>query len=233
MAHSTENSCIFFLDNDPTLAAQSLFDADLKSSILYMAIVTSCAVKEMVGDVDLKKEGYAIYQHDIEPPFDYDVRWMESTPSIWKWCAEYFKAMLAEHEYRFEDKHPSHEIAHLFDSDGELEKGQVDEFVPPSISAISSKYHVDANFKTYKMYIEGKGASKAKYKTSVLNTNRNLYKIMYNDEYSGCDYTKREVPTFIRPPREEEGRPRVPTFGTGRRFTTGGFGNAVAGGLSR
>lgn len=222
MSNSTENSCIFFLDNDPVLAAQALFDADLKSTILYMAIVTSCAVKEMVTDVDWKKEGYTIYQHDVEPPFDYDVRWTESTPSIWKWCSDYFMAMLAEYEYRFEAKHPSHEIAHLFDSDGELEKGQVDQFVPPSISTIDSKYYVDANFKSYKMSQEK--PSKGKYKISILNTNRNLYKIKYNNEYSGCDYTKREVPAFIRPPGQQAtGRP---AFGNPtRRFTTG-FGSA-------
>jgi hypothetical protein len=201
MYNTTENRCIFFLDNDPRRAAQALFDTDLKLTILYLAMVASKAIKEMAQGVDWQKEGYTIYNTDSEPPFDSDVRWLESTPSIWKWSADYFRAMLAEYEYRFESKHPSHDIVRLFDSDAELDGSQVDEFTSPPIGSIDSKYHVDANFRTSKVFNEkGKG----KFKISVLNTNRNLYKIKYNDDKTDSSYTKREAPVFIVQPQSEE-----------------------------
>lgn len=195
---SIKEDCIFYLDNDPYLAAQALFDDDLKSTILYLSIVVSKTLRELLPDVDWQKEGYSIYQTDQNKSYDTDVRWLQSTPSIWNWSKSYFEAMLVEYEFRFDTKHPSHDLRELFDlEECSLDKDFKDEFVSPSIAAVPSKFHADSNFRTQEVFKDKKG--KGKWKASVLCTFRNLYRIQYNNVNGGCDYTKRERPQFMLP----------------------------------
>ncbi len=212
MNTSTEKSCILFLDHDPKLAALALFDGDLQTSILYLAIVVSSVLREFLPEFDWKKEGYTIYRADVEIAFDHDLRWLASSNANWEWSAAYFKAMCQEYEYRFGSKHPSHEIIDLFDGAEPEKSERSPDFNPPPFINIPDEHHVDLNFRTPQIFKDKKG--KGKWSVNPLNTNRQLYKDQFNSQKVGHTYTKRDLPGFLA----------VPTPTAGSLASGGGWG---------
>lgn len=138
---------IFFLDNDPKLAAIYACDKHCVKMILESAQMLSTSHSLYPKNIIPLESDFSIYK----PSFKNHpcTLWVCKSKSNYQWLAEYAYELCKEYTYRYEKTHKSESLIKWFNEN----IPEIDDlgFTFPAL-AMPEEYHTDDHVKSYRLY---------------------------------------------------------------------------------